>query len=100
MANATNQQIQAFADERMRQWAESCRSLYIKAQDHISNIDDVYASLVADNPTWADTNAGNPPHLLTANDMLAWNAFIHDFVTFMQGNAGTPVVLKACVRPV
>lgn len=99
MAAATDQQVQQFVNERFRPFAEKLRALYNAAKDNRAALDDVYAALTAESPTWADNRSDGPPHLLAPSDVLAWNSFMSDFVAFVEGNAQTPIVLKACVRP-
>jgi hypothetical protein len=68
-------------------------------EDDQTAIGDVYAHLV-DSPTWTDSRTDGPPYLLSANDILAWNAFVSDTVTAMRNNANLAVALKGCVQPV
>lgn len=100
MALATDAQVQQFANERVRVRAEQIRALYLACKDDKAAIDDVYAALTQANPTWADERTDAPPHLLTGDDVLAWNAFITAFVALVEGSADYPRVLAACVRPV
>lgn len=97
---ATDAQVQQYANERVRVWSEQCRALYLTAKDHKAVIDDVYAALVQENPTWTDTRSDAPPVLLDPSDLLAWNAFVTAFITFVEGNADYAKVLQACVRPI
>jgi|SRR3990167_2432201 len=104
---ATNAQVQAYADLRVRRRAEDIRNLYIAIKDDKAVIDDVYANLI-DNPTWTDQRGDNPPHLLTPNDVLAYNTFMDMFIAFIEGtltdqnkNSGAaqyPVIKGTCVR--
>ena len=98
MAEATNAQVQTFVNERMRPWCEQARALYLLSKDHTAAIGDVYANLTT-SPDWTDNRADGPPALLGPNDVLAWNAFMVAFNTFVEGNANYTVILKACVRP-
>lgn len=108
MADATNDQIQRFANERLRPWAEHARALYLEAKDHQAVIDDIYEALAThNNPNnWTDNRTDGPPHLLTANDVLALNTAIVAFIAAVEGGDSSqfddqwPVVLDACVRPV
>lgn len=95
---ATNEQVQAYVNERVRPWSEQLRAVYLQAKDHKAAIDDVYANLT-DNPTWDDAHDGNPPHLLLPSDVLAWNAFVTEFIDLVEGDANYAKVLQACVRP-
>jgi hypothetical protein len=100
MPLATDQQVQQFVNERVRPRAEQIRALLLAMEDDRAAFDDVYAALTAQSPTWADNRTDGPPHLLTKDDVLAWNTFLSDSITAMRGNAQLPIVLKACVRPV
>lgn len=104
MANATNQQVQQFVNERVRPFAEQFRALLIAAQDHKAAIDDVYAACAQGTPTWADNRTDGPPHLLAPSDVLSFNSFITAFIAF-AGNQSVQtgewaVQVKACVRAV
>lgn len=107
---ATNEQVQQYVNERVRPRCEQLRALYLSCKDDKATIDDVYANLT-DSPDWTDTRNDAPPHLLTPNDVLAWNAFLTGFISYYEGtfadvtaaNAGAaqyPVVVDGCVRPV
>lgn len=100
MAAATNQQVQQFVNERMRRRAEQIRALVLAMQDDKAAIDDVYAAVAAQNPTWQDIREDGPPHLLTPNDVLAYNSFITSAITNLKDAADYPIILKACVQPV
>lgn len=95
---ATNEQVQAYVEQRVRPRCEQIRALYLQCKDDKAAIDDVYANLI-DNPNWADTHTGNPPHLLTPADVLSWNAFVTGFIAFVEGDANYAKVLQGCVRP-
>ncbi len=96
---ATDTQVQHFVDERIRVRCEQIRNLYNAMLDDIASIDDVYNAL-ASNPTWSDNRTDGPPHLLTPNDVLAVNSFLHDVSDAIANNAQLPIVRKACVRGV
>jgi hypothetical protein len=115
MPEATNQQMQRYADERVRVRAEQFRNLLAQVVDDQAAMDDIYARAVGTS-RWTDTRADGPPHLLKAgnsadpDDMLNYNTFCAMFVKFMagtfasQGEANTAaacwgVVRDACVRP-
>lgn len=100
MAVATDQQVQAFVDQRIRVHAELARALLLAFEDNISAIDDVYEALTQQNPTWEDNRSDGPPHLLTGADVLAFNTFMNDIKTAFRNNAQLAIVLKACVRAV
>lgn len=95
---ADNNQVQRFADERVRPHCELARALYIRLKDDRSAIDDIYAYLAGQND-YSDQRIDGPPHLLSGNDILAFNTFAADFVAFVEANSQWPVVLKACVQP-
>ena len=100
--SATNAQVQSFVNERMRPHCELIRNLYLSLKDDQAVIDDVYAN-VSDNPTWTDTRSDAPPHLITPNNVLAYNAFMVDFIAFIESGDGAgnyPVVVDSCVRAV
>jgi hypothetical protein len=97
---ATDQQVQNYADQRVRPWSEQLRAAYLAAKDHKAAIDDVYAALTQESPTWDDSRTDGPPHLMAGNDVLAWNAFVSAFIDFVEGDANYAKVLQACVRPV
>lgn len=110
MAVATNQQVQEFADSRVRTRAEAIRSLVAALRDDKASIDDVYAACVQQSPTWVDTRPDGPPRLLTAQDILNYNAAISLLLSVIDGTAVTADVvslhsnintlLGACVRPI
>lgn len=105
---ATNLQVQNYVDQRVRPFSEQMRNLYLAAKDHKALIEDIYAALIQETPTWTDSRSDGPPHLLTGSDILSWNTFISMFIKFIEGtldntnkNAGGdqyPIVNKACVR--
>lgn len=94
---ATNAQVQAYVDQRLRPMVELARKLKLMLDDNIAVIDDVYANLT-DNPTWTDNRPDNPPHLLTPNDVLALNTFMNNVRDEIRDNAQLPIVLKACTH--
>lgn len=97
---ATDQQVQTYVDQRVRVRSEQIRALLLSMQDDKNAINDVYAALTQPTPTWKDNRTDGVPHLLTPSDVLAWNTFISDALTSMNGDAQLPVVQSACVRPV
>jgi hypothetical protein len=100
MAAATNAQVQAFVDARIRPRCEQIRGLLNALVDDIAAIDDVYAALTVGSPTWTDGRTDAPPHLLTPADVLSINTMLNDLKTAISGNAQLPIVRKACVRAV
>jgi hypothetical protein len=106
MPNATNLQVQNYADNFTRPISERLRSLFEDITNALSLIDDVYANLT-NNPTWTDGRADGPPHLLVPGDVLAWNTFCTLLLKCKAGTATLadvaamsaqwPVILK-CAR--
>ncbi len=99
MPAATDAQVQGYVDSRIRPMAYAARALKIALDDHIAAIDDVYAALAAQNPTWEDDRPDAPPHFLTPSDVLAINTFMNNIRDAIRDNAQYAVVLKACVQP-
>ncbi len=108
---ATDQQVQTFVNVRFRPFAEAARALYLAAVDHRASIDDVYnACLPQNNPTWEDNRDDGPPHILSPQDVLAWNAFMANLIMAIEGTPDQntlaqitqnwATILRACVRPV
>lgn len=110
MANATDAQVQTFADQRMRPRCETWRSLINAVNDDQAAIGDVYSAVTQPAPTWTDNRTDGPPHLLTPSDVAAFNTVEAMLLKIVAGTASAadlaqfagqlPVVLKACVRPV
>jgi len=115
MANATDAQMQRYADERIRPRAEQFRNLRTACADDRGAIDDIYARAVS-NSRWTDARTDGPPHLLQSgnsanpDDALNYNTFIALFEKFMAGTfaslneangaaANWAVLQDACVRP-
>ena len=112
MPQATDQQMQAYADQRVRPFAEQARALYLAAKDHKAAIDDEYARAAGAN-AWADARTDGPPHLLVAggganpDDFLNFNAYLTAFISFIETgtsvtgqSAAWAVLQRACVRTV
>jgi hypothetical protein len=115
MPAATDQQMQQFANDRLRPFAEHLRAIFIEGADHQSAIDDVYARGVS-NSRWTDSRTDGPPHLLQSgnaanpDDMLNFNTALARIAQFKTGtfaNVGEAndfaalwaVLQDACVRP-
>lgn len=103
MAEATDIQMQNFADQRIRPRAEMIQSLLEAIKLDKSLIDDIYARANGSN-AWADGRTDGPPHLLQAgnasnpDDMLNYNAFITDLITFIETTkAGEWAVLQRAI---
>ena len=60
MPEATNRQMQQFADERIRPRAEQFRNLRASCLDDKSIIDDVYARAIGTD-RWNDSRNDGPP---------------------------------------
>jgi len=116
MAEATDQQMQVFANERVRVRAEQIRALFASCADDAGSIDDIYSRAVGNN-RWEDARTDGPPHLLMSgdsaspDDMLNYNTAlvrINQFKTGTFANVGEAnefaalwsVLQDACVRPV
>lgn len=112
---ATNVQMQRFADERIRPRAEQFRNLLVAVNDDTAAIDDAYARAVGTS-RWNDGRTDGPPHLLQSgnaanpDDLLNFNTFAALFKKFMAGTfasveeansaaANWAVLQDACVRP-
>jgi len=100
MAIATDQQVQAYVDQRIRVRAEQARAFLAALLDDKAAIDDVYAACNQGSPTWTDNRTDGPPHLLAPADVLSYNAFITALIPNIRDAADYPAVAKACVRPV
>lgn len=115
MAEATNAQMQRFADERIRPRAEQVRALLLAVNDDTAAIDDAYARAVGTS-RWDDDRTDGPPHLLQSgnaanpDDLLNYNTFAALFKKFMGGTfaslaeansaaANWAVLQRAAVRP-
>jgi hypothetical protein len=112
MANATDQQMQSYADSRIRPFAEALRSLLAQAQDDLTAITDEFARAGA-GPIWHDNRLDGPPHLLASgpgaspDDLTNFNQVLTDFVKFCTQLNNTTVscrsgevgiLMRACVR--
>lgn len=115
MAEATNAQMQIYADQRVRPFAELLRKLFTEAADHKAAIDDIYARATGTN-RWDDGRLDGPPHLLQSansanpDDMLNFNALLTRIAQLKAGTFATvaeanecagliTVLVRACVRP-
>ncbi len=96
---ATDQQVQNYVDQRIRNIVLKVRALKLQLDDAIATIDDVYAALNVGSPTWTDIRPDNPPHLLTPADVLALNSTMHNVRDAIANDAQYSIVLKACVQP-
>lgn len=109
MAQATDQQMQTFANERVRVRAEQCRLLVNALEDDQVAIPDIW-DRAANGAAWNDARTDGPPNLLTSADMLAYNLVSAILLKCVRGTATSediaalavnwPVFQSACVRPV
>lgn len=115
MANATDVQMQAYCDQRIRVRAEAARALFNAIQDDKNNIDDEY-SRANSASGWADSRTDGPAHLLQSgnsaspDDLLNYNALVTTLLALKAGTASAQNVAdfpgqwaifqRACVRPV
>ena len=98
MAIATDAQVQTFVNEMIRPRCEQIRHLAALITNDLALLDDVYAALTQQNPTWRDVRDDAPPHLLVPNDVLAINTILHEILDAYNNSAQKPILLKACVR--
>ena len=120
MPIATDAQMQAFADQRIRPRAESLRLLLSQLTDDKASIGDEY-SRATSATAWADARTDGPPHLLQSgnaanpDDFLNYNALITALTNLINGtsvangstvaadaatlHANWSVLMNACVRP-
>ncbi len=97
MPQATDAQVQRFANERVRPRAEQLIRVLNAVTDDRGAIADVYDRLVNGAP-WTDDRTDGPPQLLEGNDVLAYNTFIANLIAFMEGDPQWPVVRSAAVN--
>ncbi len=120
MAEATDTQMQAFADQRIRPRSEQFRTLVLALADDTAALGDEYARAVGTS-RWNDARTDGPPHLLQAgnsaspDDLLNFNAFAAALLNLVNAtsvangssvaaDAATvhstwAVLERACVRP-
>lgn len=121
MAQATDQQMQSYCDQRIRVRAEQLRGLLNQLTDDKANIGDEYTRATSVS-RWNDARTDGPPHLLQSgnsanpDDLLNYNAWASAFLNLLNGtsvaNGSTvaadaatlrsawAVLMAACVRPV
>jgi hypothetical protein len=109
MAQATDQQMQVYADQRIRPRAEQARALIASLRDDKASLDSVYERANGVEP-WADARTDGPPKLLTQQDMLVFNSVATLLLKCVDGTATVeevgqlaanwPVFQSACVRPI
>jgi hypothetical protein len=115
MAQATDAQMQQYANERIRPRAEQLRALFNACADDKAANDDVYARAISAS-RWNDARTDGPPRLLQSgnsanpDDMTNYNAALDLIAKFKAGTFASlaeansfatmwAVILKACVRP-
>lgn len=115
MAAASNAQVQAFVDNNVRPRCEQIRALLIAMETDQTLMGDIYENVNDAGSTWVDKHSGNPPHLLTRTDVLAWNTFLANLIAVIRGtiadgektdkgdavdnvSAQLPIMMKGCVR--
>lgn len=108
MAQATDQQMQRYCDERIRRRAEQCRSLIDSLQDDQVAIPDIW-DRAANGAAWNDARTDGPPKLLASGDVLAFNLVSALLLKCVAGTAtladvaalaaNWPVFQAACVQP-
>lgn len=108
MPMATDTQMQAYADQRIRVRAEAFRALLNGFRDDKAAIDSVYERAVSAN-AWNDARGDGPPKLLGNQDMLNFNSFITLLLKLIDTGltaqevtdfrAQIAPLLTACVNP-
>lgn len=109
MAEATDQQMQTYSDERIRPRAEQVRALFNAIEDDKVAIDDCYARAVGSGD-WDDNRTDGPPELADESDILTYNTIISVLIKLRDGTATSQEVSdfaaawsdfqSMCVRPV
>jgi hypothetical protein len=94
---ATDQQVQQWADQRVRPRAEQIRALYNALVSDIATVEDVYQACIAQSPTWADGRQDGPPHLLAPADVLSMNTLAHAIKDAIDNSGQWATVQKSCV---
>lgn len=96
---ATNQQVQAYVDQRIRPHSRDVLVTFLKLVEDKSVIGDVYANVNDGGSTWTDTRTDGPPHLILRTDVLAWNTFVTELIEFIEEHAQWPVVQNCVFGP-
>lgn len=97
MAQATDTQVQRYADERLRPRAEQLIRILNALTDDRGAIDAVYDRLV-NGAAWTDARTDGPPALLSGSHLLAYNTFAADLIAFIQAHNSWGVVRSAAVN--
>lgn len=109
MAEATNEQMQEYANTRIRVRAEQSRALVESFRDDKFAGESVYARASGLTP-WNDSRTDGPPKLLASQDFLVFDSVAVLLLRCIDGtataddvaalHANWPVFQSACVRPV
>lgn len=113
MSQATDQQMQHYADERIRVRAEQFRALVNACRNDYQQIGDVF-DRAANGAAWNDGRTDGPPHLMTSQDVLRYNTIIVMFLRLIDNaandsdriatvtdfSANWSAFQTACVRPI
>jgi uncharacterized protein len=114
MAQATDQQMQQYSDQRIRIRAEQWRAMVNACRDDKAAIDAAY-DRAANGSAWSDARTDGPPRLLGSQDVLVFNALISNFNSLITGSGendaakaaivngirdNLAVFQSSCVRPV
>lgn len=109
MAQANDQQMQQYCDQRIRPRAEQLRALVNALEDDQSAIPDIW-DRAANGAPWNDGREDGPPTLLDSGDVLAYNVVSGLLLKCINGTATLAEIASlaanwqtfqlACVRPV
>jgi hypothetical protein len=92
MAAATDPQMQAYADNRIRTRAEAARALVNALRDDKAAVDDAYARATSA-ARWNDARTDGPPHLLQSgnsanpDDLLNYNVWVSALLNLLDGTS-------------
>jgi hypothetical protein len=101
MAAATDQQMQAFADQHVRPRAEAIRALVAGMESDNAGMGDMYARFNQASPgyaPWADARTDGPPHLLTEESIAKYNTFMVAILAAIKNHSEYANVMAMCVR--
>ena len=93
---ANDQQMQTYANERIRVRAEQMRALLNSCRDDKAAIEDIYDRAV-NGAAWADNRTDGPPELLTQQDHLTYNAIITNLTNIIDGSGENQATLAGYV---
>lgn len=113
MAEASLEQVQAWANERTRPLAQMIRALRIRSTDDAAAFGSVYERINGSGG-WTDQRNDAPPNLLTQNDVGAIHTTAFNLALLLNGGpfandaakvacvneivGQLPIVTKACVQ--